>query len=116
MNKRQWKKKQGKYLPLFPDEYNLVSMTDAERKQAIDAFMAYREKYAFRKRYKDLKNDSKNGKTLFYSYPVGATHAAIMKKFWGVGLPKKKVDPIIVVQKLSDLEDFYGTKKEGRAP
>ncbi|MBC1937802.1 hypothetical protein HCA69_15640 [Listeria grandensis] len=111
MNKRQWKKKQGKYLPLFPDEYNLVAMTDAERKQAIDDFMAYREKYAFRKRYKDLKNDSKNGNILFYSYPVGATYAAIMKKMRDARLPRTNLEPIIVVQTLADLEAFYGTKE-----
>ncbi|KGL46324.1 hypothetical protein EP56_01665 [Listeriaceae bacterium FSL A5-0209] len=115
MNKRQWKKKQEKYLPILSDEYSLVTMTDAEQKKAIEDFKTYREKHAFRKRYKELKNDLKHGQALFYSYPEGATHAAFRKKLWDVGLPKTKVDPIIVVQKLSDLEACYGTKEEGGA-
>lgn len=104
MNKRQWKKKQGKYLPLFPDEYPLFTMTEDERKKAIEDFRAYREKYAFRKKYKDLKRDLRDGKSLFYSYQMGATYMAIMKKFRDVGLSGRKFEPIMFVQKLSDFD------------
>lgn len=101
------KKKQGKYLPILPDEFNLLTMTEEEWKRAEADFKAYREKYAFRKRYKDLKSDSKNGKILLYSYPIGAKKSAFMKELQDVGLSQGDVKPITIVQKLSDVNDFY---------
>jgi hypothetical protein len=55
MNKRQMKKKQKKYLPIIADESNLMTMTDSEKNKADEDFNKFRERYAFRKKYNDMK-------------------------------------------------------------
>lgn len=65
MKKRQRKKNEKKYITIYVDEFNLITMTDEERKQAWDDYLKYRKKYAFRKRYKDLKTS----KPLMYIFP-----------------------------------------------
>lgn len=67
MNKRQKKKKQKKYLPIIADEFNLITMTDAEREKAFEEYNKFREHYAYRKKYKDLNK----GKMLHYYFPPG---------------------------------------------
>lgn len=67
MNKRQKKKKAKKYLPIIADEFNLLTMTDIEYEKALKDYKRYRERFAYCKRYKDLKN----GKPLRYFFPVG---------------------------------------------
>lgn len=71
MNKRQRKKKMKKYLPIIGDEANLLTMTANERDKAIQDFEKFKEKFAYRKKYKDLKE----GKPLQYYYPIGQTFA-----------------------------------------
>ncbi|CAK7051879.1 hypothetical protein [Tissierella sp.] len=65
MNKRQRKKRNKKYLPVIADEVNLISMSDEEYKNAIDGYKDFRKKYAYRKKYKNLK-----GKVLIYVFPI----------------------------------------------
>jgi len=67
VNKRQRKKKQKKYLPVIADEFTLLTMTEEERNKAYKDFLNYRERFAYRKRYKDLKEK----RTLTYAYPFG---------------------------------------------
>lgn len=67
MRKRQLKKKMKKCLPALADESFLLTMSDDERKQAIDEYEKYVRTYAYRKKYKNLKD----GKPLFYYFPVG---------------------------------------------
>lgn len=55
MKKRQYKKNQKKYILVIADEFNLMLMTDEERKQAWKGYEEYRRRYAFRKKYSDLK-------------------------------------------------------------
>lgn len=63
VRKRQKKKNSKKYLRIFLDEAPLLYMTIEERQIAHKEYLKYLEKYAFRKQYKDLK-DQKN--TLYY--------------------------------------------------
>ena len=66
MNKRQRKKKMKKYLPIIADEANLLTMTDNEREQAFKDYENYKEKFAYKKNYKNFKE----GKPLHYFFPV----------------------------------------------
>lgn len=76
MNKRQKKKNQHKYLSIIADEFNLMTMTLEEQKTAHKEYMDFRERYAFRKKYKDLKND----KPLVYYFPLGQKFGESMKE------------------------------------
>lgn len=59
MRKRQRKKNEKKYLPFYMDEVHLLFMTVEERKESMVKFLEMRKKWAFNKRYKDLKNSRK---------------------------------------------------------
>lgn len=76
MNKRQRKKKQKKYLPIFADEGNLLTMTKEEQQKAWEEYNKFKERHAYRKKYKDLKN----GKALQYYFPVGQSLSDFMSK------------------------------------
>ena len=67
MNKRQRKKKEQKYLPIIADEFNMISWTEEEKKEELKKYDQFRERYAYRKKYKDLKH----GTFLRYYYPPG---------------------------------------------
>lgn len=81
MNKRQKKKKEKKYLPILADEANLLTMTPEERKKAYSDYKRFREKYAYRKKYRDLKT----GETLRYFYPTGKKFTEAFINFSKVG-------------------------------
>lgn len=99
MNKRQRKKKKKKYLPVIADEHNLISMTDEERELAIKEYEKFVEKYAYRKKYKNLK-----GKYLNYYYPVGKTARESLRKISELCSKKNcSTQPIIVKQSISDI-------------
>lgn len=68
MNRRQRKKKEKNYLPLMIDEFTLLSLTDEERKKALDVYAHNRERSAYKKKYSDLKEG--NDKLLFYTFPT----------------------------------------------
>lgn len=80
MNKRQRKKKEKKYLPIIADEFNLMTMTEEEREQAMKDYDKFREKYAFCKTYKQLKE----GKPLRYYFPTGQQFTNSMRELSGV--------------------------------
>lgn len=81
MNKRQKKKKQKKYLPIIADEFNLLTMTIEERNKADKEFDKFRERFAYRKKYKDLKE----GKPLRYFYPPGQKFSNAIKDVSNLG-------------------------------
>lgn len=66
MNKRKKKKMLKKCLPLFADEFKLLTMTTDEKEKAFSDAETYRLKYGYRKKYKNLE-----GKFINYYYPVG---------------------------------------------
>lgn len=67
LNKRQKKKKLKKTLPLFADEFPLLSMTESELKSALEQAERFRLKYGYRKKYSNLKRK----KNLLYFYSTG---------------------------------------------
>lgn len=99
MNKRQRKKKEKKYLPIIADEFNLLTMTDEEREKAFADYEKFREKYAYRKRYKDLKK----GKRLRYYYPIGKKYAESLTELNNITRSGES-KPITVTQSLDDLK------------
>ncbi|MFF0828709.1 hypothetical protein ACFYU8_18110 [Brevibacillus sp. NPDC003359] len=76
MNKRQLKKNEKKYIPIIADEAILLTMTEDEQKRASEEYMIYRNKYAYRKKYKELKN----AKPLLYFYPLGNSVSQFAEK------------------------------------
>ncbi|GAF66427.1 hypothetical protein BTS2_3328 [Bacillus sp. TS-2] len=87
MNKRQRKKKEKKYLPIIADEFNLLSMNPTELEKAHSDFREFREKYAYRKKYKNLKE----GQVLKYFYPIGSEFTNSLEKFSKIGSSKKMI-------------------------
>lgn len=67
MKKRQRKKNEKKHIPTWADEFMLLTMSEEERRVAWENYNSFRKKFAFRKRYKDLKD----AKVLVYYFPVG---------------------------------------------
>lgn len=98
MNKRQKKKRRGKYLPVIADEVNLILMSDDERERAIADYMKYVEKYAYRKHYKDLRY-----KVLNYYYPPPAKAIETLRKMALLSAGKSSSKPVTVSQSLGDL-------------
>ncbi|CAI6330837.1 hypothetical protein [Bacillus subtilis] len=82
MNKRQKKKKEKKYLPIRVDEFNLTTMTYKEREKAYRDFMKFRERYAFCKTYKELKEKLNECNILSYHFSVGEKFSNNMKSFY----------------------------------
>lgn len=66
MNRRQKKKREKKRIPVIADEANLVGMTDEEVDEAQKGYNNFVHRYAYRKKYKDLKEH----KVLYYNYPL----------------------------------------------
>lgn len=99
MNKRQAKKKKKKYLPVIADEANLILMTDEERNSAIDEYIKFVEKYAYRKRYRDLKK----GNYLSYAYPAPKAAVEMLRKFTS-RCRKPNSKSMIVTQSLDDFQ------------
>ena len=97
MNKRQLKKKQNKYLPVIADEITLLTMTEEERKKAFKEFLRFRERFAYRKRYKDLKRK----KALVYVYPIGKKFSETLQKTSNLARGPRKT-----LEVTQSLEDF----------
>lgn len=93
MNRRQKKKSSKKVLPIFADEFNLLTMTPEELKEAFADCEHYRQRYGFRKKYSNLKHHF-----LRYFYPCGETFkkecSALNSLFRAHG------EPVIVTQSL----------------
>lgn len=102
MNKRQLKKRNKKRLPVIADEYNLLLMTDDEREEAIKGYQNFVEKYAYRKKYKDLKR----GKYLRYFYPLGKQYSYWLTNVFNSCKGYSR-SPITVTQNLSEIRNAY---------
>lgn len=85
MNKRQRKKQEKKYLPIIADEGNLLTMTPRERMKAWSDYKKFREKYARKKRKKDLKEYE----SLRYYFPVGEEYANTINKLNKLSMNKE---------------------------
>lgn len=101
MKKRQKKKNQKKYLPIIADEFNLATMTSEEVEQAYKNYEEFRERYAFRKKYKDLKE----GKPLYYAFPLGQKFSETLKEISFVGRSRNTGDTFTVTQRIDDLKN-----------
>lgn len=113
MNKRQRKKREKKYLPVIADEFNLMTMTQEELKQAMKDYLKFREKYAFCKHYRDLKNAKKNHKFYIqYFYPTGKQFNDYMQKVASISCSRRG-KPIIVKQSVEDFSVKNTLKKQG---
>lgn len=99
MNKRQKKKNEKKYLAVIADEARLLTMTYEELENAFADYKRFREKHAFQKKYKDLKE----GKVLRYYYPVGKQFANTNQEFNSVTRSENSKF-VTVTQNLSDLK------------
>lgn len=113
MNKRQAKKARKKVVYPLIDEFNLISMTEEERKAAWKDFDNYVQKcyryYHYRDKYKVAR------KPCFYSFPVGEAakkHFEEMLKH----MRKYEISPVTVVQDLNQLRVMYGDKWEAQFP
>jgi len=98
MNKRQNKKREKKRLPVVADEANLLTMTNEELEEAHRGYDEFVRKYAYRKKYKNLK-----GKYLTYFYPVGKTSSEWLTSIMNVTRRTRKT-PITVTQSLDDFK------------
>lgn len=108
MNKRQRKKNEKKYLPIIADEYNLLTMTPEERKEAWSDYNSFRERYAYRKKYKNLKE----GETLRYYFPIGKKHNNLLKNLHDVGSSKKHTSFVTITQNNDDLKQHFRSEKK----
>lgn len=86
MNKRQRKKNQNKFLPIHADESNLLTMTEEEQKQAWIDYLKFRERHAYCKKYRRLKEFKKNSKQkmVFYQFPESKTTSDFLKEISNV--------------------------------
>lgn len=99
MNKRQRNKKKKKYLPIIADEFNLLTMTPDELTKAHADYQEFKERYAYRKKYKDLKE----GKPLRYFYPIGEKYADANQVFSNITSSKSQ-KVISVTQNLNHIK------------
>lgn len=107
MNKRQRKKKQKKYLPVIADEANLLRMSEEERKVAMEQYKRFRERYAYKKRYKDLRRGMENS-LLVYTFPMGEKVTTFLKEVSSVSRRFCSNGETVVTQ---SIEDFKGWKE-----
>ncbi len=99
LNKRQKKKQRKHYLLIIADEANLLTMTEEERKKAYEDYKKFEERFAYRKKYKDLKE----GKPLHYYFPFGETATSWMKELSMVAR-KPQHTSYVVTQSLDDFK------------
>lgn len=85
MNKRQIKKRRKKCLPVITEYNNLVLMTGEERQNAYKDYKNFIDRYAGRKRYKDLK-----GKHLTYFVPKGKTLTDFINELFNISKNQNK--------------------------
>lgn len=67
MNKRHKKKMNKKRIIVIADETNLLTMTEKEREKAYREYETFKNKYTYRKKYKNLKAAN----PLYYFFSVG---------------------------------------------
>ena len=106
MNKRQKKKRSKKCLPILADEANLLTMTDEEFKEAIREAELYRQKYGYRKKYKNLKG------CLRYHYPAGSKWKDDFSKINAFFNRGREIEPVIVIQDIDKIRASYDNLQE----
>jgi hypothetical protein len=100
MNKRQLKKRNKKCLPVIADEFNLITMTNKEREEAVTDYLMFVRKYAYRKHYKDLKM---TGKYLIYAYPVSKSMREAFSKLSSFKrIPRSQSNMTVATQSVDD--------------
>lgn len=100
MNKRQRKKKEKKYLSVIADEFNLMTMTKEEEKKAMEGYMRFRERFAYRKKYKDLKYQ----KALIYYFPPGEKMSNFIQEITSRARSPRRGTTLTVTQSLQDFQ------------
>lgn len=105
MNKRQRKKNATKLIPVIADESNLLFMTPEEYDKAIADYTAYCKKYAFRKKYKDLKT-----KSLSYYFTIPFKTTEIISTIARLGSSKNK-SSFTVTQSIDDFVVKAGSRE-----
>ncbi|WDV09379.1 hypothetical protein [Lysinibacillus irui] len=104
MNKRQRKKNQKKYLPIHADEFNLLTMTEDEQKKAWSEYLEFREKHAYCKTYRQLKEFKKANKgMIFYQFSIGNQMGKFLREVSNFGR-KKSEHSITITQSLTENE------------
>jgi len=104
VKKRQRKKNKKKCIPIIADEFCLLTMTDEERQKALEEYRKFRQKFAFRKKYKDLKKS----KPLIYYYPLGSLFTRRM-----MSIARKPALSTLVTQTISDVQKTNGCSCHG---
>lgn len=101
MKKRQRKKNLKKYLSIYADESNLLTMTEEEHKKAWSDYEKFIEQHAYCKTYRELKDFKKNNKRkiLFYQFPVGEKMSNYLQEI--SSLSRRKTKKHTVTQSLT---------------
>lgn len=105
MNKRQKKKMQKKFLPVMADEWNLLTMTPEEQEKAYAELEQFKRRYAFRRRFKDLKKSI----VLWYVFPIGRKYEKNMKRRQAVAASIESPENVQNVQYVT--QDLDALKK-----
>lgn len=84
------------------DEFNLLNMTDEEREEALKGYKNFVQKYAYRKKYKDLKER----KILFYSFPLGKSSREWINSIVSIGRRTRKTPNTAIHTVTQSLDDF----------
>lgn len=104
MNKRQKKKREKKKILIVADEFNLSTMTDEEREEAWKGYEEFCKRYAYLKKYKDLKEN----KQLYYSFPPGKASSEWIKNIARRARKNENETPFthgyIVTQSINDFK------------
>lgn len=98
MNKRQIKKNNKKYIPIIADEVNLLTMTKEESEKALMEFNKFRERFAYRKKYKDLEE----GRPLVYYFSPGEKVTTYLQEISNIARRSRKTST--VVQNIKDFK------------
>ena len=87
MKKRQRKKIQKRYFPIYGDEANLLTMTEEEQKKAWNDYLKFREKHTYCKTYRRVKEFYKENKLkmIFYQFPVGEKMSNYLQEISNIG-------------------------------
>ena len=96
-------------MPILADEANLLTMTDEEFIEAIREAKLYRQKYGYRKKYKNLK-----GKCLRYHYPVGNGMKESFERHMNLSR-RREGEPTVVVQNIDKIRSAYDNLKENES-
>ncbi len=114
LKKRQRKKNENKYLPIYADEFNLLTMTEDEQKQAWNDYLKFREQHAYCKTYRRLKEFKQNNKRkmVFYQFPVGKKTSDFLQEISSIGRrkPMQSITQSLSEQEKEKVQDILNKK------